>query len=179
MKNSEILSGQEVPATGDGMKKLVLVVIPTIENAYHNLQDFVGISPPMGLASIAATAEKAGYNVSIIDGDAEQLTLAQTVERVASLEPFAVGSNIMTATMDITRIFFEKLKQLSPVLRLLSAGTMFLPCRSERSLMYVRLISALSVRAMTQLSKFCGCLIVEKTPALLRALLTGKGGNRL
>lgn len=122
MKNSEILSGQEVPATGDSMKKLVLVVIPTIENAYHNLRDFVSISPPMGLASIAATAENAGYNVSIIDGDAEQLTLAQTVERVALLEPFAVGSTIMTATMDITRIFFEMLKQRLPDVPVIVGG---------------------------------------------------------
>ncbi|MDP2277376.1 MAG: radical SAM protein [Nitrospirota bacterium] len=122
MKNSEILSGQEAPATGDSMKKLALVVIPTMENAYHNLRDFVAISPPMGLASIAATAEHAGYNVSIIDGDAEQLTLAQTVERVALLEPFAVGSTIMTATMDITRIFFGMLKQRLPDVPVIVGG---------------------------------------------------------
>lgn len=60
------------------MKRLVLVVVPTMENAYHSLRDFVAINPPIGLASVAATAEKAGYEVSIIDGDAEQLTLDQT-----------------------------------------------------------------------------------------------------
>ena len=104
------------------MKKLILVVIPTMENAYHSLQDFVAINPPIGLASIAATAERAGYEVSIIDGDAEQLTLDQTVERVAGTKPDCVGSTIMTATMDITRIFYEKLKRKLPEVLVITGG---------------------------------------------------------
>ena len=104
------------------MKKLVLIVVPTMENAYHNLRDFIAINPPMGLASIAATAEKAGYEVSIIDGDALQLTFDQTIEKVAAANPDYVGSTIMTATMDITRIFYEKLKQRMPGVTVIAGG---------------------------------------------------------
>ena len=104
------------------MKKLVLVVVPTMENAYHGLQDFVAINPPVGLASIAAVAERAGYEVSIIDGDAEQLTLDRTVERVIETRPDCVGSTIMTATMDITRIFYEKLKKKLPDVTVIAGG---------------------------------------------------------
>ena len=93
------------------MKRLALVVIPTMENAYHRLQDFIAINPPIGLASIAAAAERAGHEALIIDGDAEQLTLDQTIERVAEKKPDCVGSTVMTATMDITKIFHERLKR--------------------------------------------------------------------
>lgn len=110
------------PSAAAGNRKLVLVVVPTMENAYHNLQDFVAISPPMGLASIAAAVEEAGYDVSIIDGDAEHLSLDQTVERVAGLNPFAVGSTVMTATMDITRVFYEKLKKRIPGVLAIAGG---------------------------------------------------------
>ena len=114
------------------MKKLILVVIPTMENAYHSLQDFVAINPPIGLASIAATAERAGYEVSIIDGDAEQLTLDQTIERVVETRPDYVGSTIMTATMDITRIFYEKLKAKLPNVIVIVGGLMYRHCLNRR-----------------------------------------------
>ncbi|TAL27284.1 MAG: radical SAM protein [Nitrospirae bacterium] len=104
------------------MKKLVLVVIPTMENAYHNLQDFAAVSPPIGLASVAATAEKAGYEVSIIDGDAEQLTLDRTIEKIVEKNPDYVGSTIMTATMDITQVFYEKLKAKLPNITVIVGG---------------------------------------------------------
>lgn len=104
------------------MKKLILIVVPTMENAYHNLQGFIAINPPMGLASIAATSQQAGHDVSIIDGDALQLTLDQTVEQVVAANPDCVGSTIMTATMDITRIFFEKLKQRMPDVTVIVGG---------------------------------------------------------
>ncbi len=104
------------------MKKLVLVVVPTMENAYHNLQEFAAVSPPIGLASVAATAEKAGYEVSIIDGDAEQLTLDRTIEKIVEKNPDYVGSTIMTATMDITRIFYEKLKNKLPKVTVIVGG---------------------------------------------------------
>lgn len=104
------------------MKKLVLVVVPTMENAYHNLLKFAAVSPPIGLASVAATAEKAGYEVSIIDGDAEQLTLDRTIEKIIEKKPDYVGSTIMTATMDITQIFYEKLKAKLPNITVIVGG---------------------------------------------------------
>ena len=92
-------------------KQMILVVIPTMENAYHNLKDFVSIAPPIGLISIAAVAIKKGLEVSIIDGDAENLTMEQIINIIADKKPDFVGSTIMTATMDITKQFFTLLKQ--------------------------------------------------------------------
>lgn len=95
-------------------KRMVLVVVPTMENAYHNLRDFVAMPPPMGLISIAAMVEMSGREVMIVDGDAEQLTLDQTVARIVALQPDYVGSTVMTATMDITRDFYGRVKASLP-----------------------------------------------------------------
>ena len=102
--------------------RLALVVIPTMENAYHNLRDFIAINPPIGLTSIAATAEIAGYEVSIIDGDALQLTFDQTIEKIIEINPDYAGSTIMTATMDITKLFYARLKERMPGITIIAGG---------------------------------------------------------
>lgn len=93
---------------------IALVVIPTMENAYHNLQDFVAIQPPIGLLSIAASVESSGRTSVIIDGDAKQFNFEQTVDRIVGLQPDYVGATVMTATMNLTCIFFEMLKKRLP-----------------------------------------------------------------
>jgi len=102
--------------------RMILVVVPTMENAYHNLKHFVSVSPPIGLTSIAATALRAGCDVSIIDGDAENLTMEQLVTRVVDKNPLFVGATIMTATMDITRDFFTLLKKKIPETVMIAGG---------------------------------------------------------
>lgn len=110
------------PASQHNTKRLVLVVIPTMENAYHNLQSFVAIQPPMGLASIAASVETGGREAVIIDGDAESLSIDQTIERVVALRPDYLGATIMTATVDITGEFFSKLKKRLPEVPVIVGG---------------------------------------------------------
>ncbi|MBF0245105.1 MAG: cobalamin-dependent protein [Planctomycetes bacterium] len=101
---------------------MVLVVIPTMENAYHNLQDFVAIQMPMGLLSIAGCIEQSGRGVALIDGDAEQLNFEQTLERIVTLRPDYVGATVMTATMDLTIDFFKQLKARLPGVSVIVGG---------------------------------------------------------
>ena len=143
------------------LKKLTLVVIPTMENAYHHLQDFVAIMPPIGIASIAATAEKAGYEVSIIDGDAEQITLEQTIERVVGKNPDYVGSTIMTATMDISKRFYEGLKDKMPQVTVIVGGPH---------------VSAIPERTLEEVEAIDICVIGEgdqTVPEILNAIGNG------
>jgi hypothetical protein len=82
------------------MKKVVLVVIPSMQNAYHRFKNFVSCFLPIGLISIGAILEKEGYHVEIIDGDAENLSLKETLKRTVLARPDYVGSTIMTATRE-------------------------------------------------------------------------------
>ena len=104
------------------MKKVVLINIPSSENAYHSFQDFVAVFPPIGLCTIAAVLEKLGYEVKIIDGDAEKLSLEEAVSRVADESPDYVGSTTMTAVMDIAGIFYSNLKKKLPEITVIVGG---------------------------------------------------------
>jgi len=95
-------------------KQIILVVIPTMENAYHNLKDFVAVCTPVGLTSIAAVALRENYNVSIIDGDAENLTMTQIIDIIIEKKPAFIGSTVMTATMGFTKQFYTMLKEKIP-----------------------------------------------------------------
>jgi anaerobic magnesium-protoporphyrin IX monomethyl ester cyclase len=104
------------------MKKFILLVIPTLGNAYHGFSDFVARSIPIGLLSIAAILEKEGYQVQVIDADAENLSFTVTLERVVAARPDYVGSTTMTATMDITYEFFSALKDKLPGVTVIVGG---------------------------------------------------------
>ncbi|TLM65406.1 MAG: B12-binding domain-containing radical SAM protein [Deltaproteobacteria bacterium] len=104
------------------MSTLVLVVVPTMDNAYHNLKDFVAIVPPIGLLSIAATAEAAGHRVVIVDADAERLDAGRALDRIAALQPDFVGATVMTATMDLCAAFFARLKERLPRVPVIVGG---------------------------------------------------------
>lgn len=48
-------------------------------------------SPPIGPAMVAATLRDAGFEVDLIDADAENLSMDETVDRILSFSPDAVG----------------------------------------------------------------------------------------
>lgn len=93
------------------MKKFVLVNIPSFEDAYHNLIDFVSVTLPIGITTIAAVLEKLNYEVKIIDGDAEGLSIEEAVSRTVKEAPDFVGSTTMTATMEVTGEFYARLRK--------------------------------------------------------------------
>lgn len=103
-------------------RKFILIEIPTMENAYHNLKDFVAIPIPIGLTSIAAVIENKEYEVKIIDANAEKLTFEETLNRVITEAPDFVGSTTMTATMDIIAKFYTELKSKSQNVTVIVGG---------------------------------------------------------
>jgi len=68
--------------------KRVSIVVPN-----YILRDEYGApsSPPIGPAMVAATLRNDGYEVDLIDADAENLNLEETVDRILAFGPEAVG----------------------------------------------------------------------------------------
>ena len=57
-------------------KRFLLVNAPSSEDAYHSFIDFVAVFPPVGILTIAAALERIGYQVQVLDADAERLGMA-------------------------------------------------------------------------------------------------------
>lgn len=116
------------------MKKFVLLVIPSFENAYHSFQDFAAYAIPTGLVSIAAILENNGFKVKIIDGDAEGLSFDEILSRTIAERPDYVGSTTMTAIMDVSSEFYSKLKRELPDVKIIVGGphVSALPVRTLR-----------------------------------------------
>ncbi len=104
------------------MKKFILVNIPSAEDAYHNFSDFVAIPLPIGILTIASVLEKIGYDVKILDADAENLSAEQTLDRIVQETPDYVGSTTMTAPMNITGNFYSQLKKRLPGVMVIVGG---------------------------------------------------------
>jgi len=96
------------------IKKFILVNVPSSENAYNGLIDFVAISPPLGLLSIASVLLREGLDAAIIDADARGMKIDEAVECVAAAFPDYVGATAMTATMDLVGDFFSRIKKRLP-----------------------------------------------------------------
>lgn len=70
----------------------------------------VSTFPPLNLCIVAAIAERAGWEVELIDAHIEQLGQAELVERVKSFDPDLIG---MTATTP----FFHSAVSLAQMLK--------------------------------------------------------------
>jgi anaerobic magnesium-protoporphyrin IX monomethyl ester cyclase len=96
------------------MSKIALVCVPSMENAYHTLQDFVAILPPSSILTIASCLEKAGHEVLFIDSDGMGLTFEQVLSKVISFDPDYVGITAMTATITIAAQLCKRVKEANP-----------------------------------------------------------------
>jgi len=69
------------------------------------------VSPPIGLAYIAAALEAEGHGVSIIDSPVAKYTLDQTVNKVVQEQPDAVGLTATTHTRFIAADIGRQIKE--------------------------------------------------------------------
>jgi len=92
--------------------RVALVNPPTTAN--FETQNALGLkSPPLGLAYLAATLEREGYRVSIIDATASGLSHCQTASKLKSMKPDVIGITSITPTIsDAMRAVIESKAQV-------------------------------------------------------------------
>lgn len=59
--------------------------------------------PPIGLCSVAAYLERAGYRVGVIDGQAEAADEAELVRRIVEMRPSLVGFGVTTPALPVVK----------------------------------------------------------------------------
>lgn len=71
--------------------------------------------PPLNLAYLAAIAGKNGHTVQLIDGEAEQLTISEIVERIRDFSPDLVGLTSTTPMFHIAVEYARAIKKTTGV----------------------------------------------------------------
>jgi anaerobic magnesium-protoporphyrin IX monomethyl ester cyclase len=111
--------------TGSGKRiERVLLLNPPMNLAEigGNLADFMSISAPAGLCYIAALLRQEGYQVSILDAQAEWLDTDTTVQRIVGYSPDIIGISFMTSGVTSAYKVAQLLKKAIPEVPLVAGG---------------------------------------------------------
>lgn len=92
------------------MIKRVVLVNPYFQKETQAIAQ-ITVGPPLGLAYIASALERNGYSVSIIDANAERLSVEETVSRILESKPDLAGFSAVTPTIDICHQLAKKIKK--------------------------------------------------------------------
>lgn len=95
----------------------VLLLYPSWTGAYGLFGHFARRNstwPPLNLALLAAIAEQYGHEVTILDGEAEQLSLSEMVTRAVAANPDVIGFTATSPFFHLSKTVAEGIKQQAP-----------------------------------------------------------------
>lgn len=91
----------------------VLLINPPYKKIYKNISDAKGIIPPLGIASIASYIKLHGYSVEILEANALNLNVQETIDLAISKTPELVGITATTSSFNISSEILEKIKRIN------------------------------------------------------------------
>jgi radical SAM superfamily enzyme YgiQ (UPF0313 family) len=103
----------------------VLLLYPSWTGAYGLFGHFARRNstwPPLNLALLAAIAEQHGHDVTIMDGEAEQITLDAMVQRAVALKPDVIGFTATSPFFHISKAVAEGIKRIAPQIPIVVGG---------------------------------------------------------
>jgi radical SAM superfamily enzyme YgiQ (UPF0313 family) len=92
------------------------------EEVYGKVKDVDLLAPPIGLCYLAAMLEREGYDVNLIDSEAERLTINDLVKRVESIKPDIIGLTCTTPMVASVKRTAEAIKNTFPETKILVGG---------------------------------------------------------
>ena len=103
----------------------VLLLYPTWTGAYGLFGHFARRNstwPPLNLALLAAIAERHGHNVTILDGESEQVPLEEMVQRAVAMKPDLIGFTATSPFFHLSKTVAEGIKRLAPEIPIAVGG---------------------------------------------------------
>lgn len=103
----------------------VLLLYPTWTGAYGLFGHFARRNstwPPLNLALLAAIAERHGHDVTIIDGESEQVPLDEMVKRAVAHNPDVIGFTATSPFFHISKAVAEGIKRVAPQIPITVGG---------------------------------------------------------
>ena len=103
----------------------VCLLYPTWTGSYGLFAHFARRAstwPPLNLALLAAVLERKGHDVSIIDGEAEQLSLDEMVRTAVGRKPDLIGLTATSPFFHLSKAVAEAVKQAAPKIPVVVGG---------------------------------------------------------
>lgn len=104
----------------------IILLYPQWSGTYGIFAHFAkraGRWPPLNLCYLAAVAEKAGHQVKIIDGEAEEVSLEKMVKQVVRFNPDIIGITATTPFYHITVALASMLKEADKNIPIVIGGS--------------------------------------------------------
>ena len=119
----------------------LVLVNPNFQAAVRHVAQ-TSVGPPLGLAYLAAAVRRVGHRVDIVDANALDLSVDETVRTVGNLRPDAVGATATTPTVGRAGEILAKIKSNTPDMVSLLGGphVTHLPARTLQELPEVDLV---------------------------------------
>lgn len=96
--------------------RLLLITPPnSLEEIYGKLSDIGTLYPPLGLAYLAAYAEKQGHEVKVLDSEAERFTFDDINRIVSKFKPDLIGIQTYLTTLNKAYKVAENIKKILDV----------------------------------------------------------------
>lgn len=92
----------------------IILINPPYKDIYKNVSGASGIIPPLGIAYIASYVRSFGYDVEIIDANAEGIDVEDLINILSEKMPDILGISAMTPTLNVTLKIFNKIKSYNP-----------------------------------------------------------------
>ncbi len=106
--------------------KTLFVNPPVSANQRYGILSQAGaVEPPLGLASLAATARKMGFETSLLDAAALGYGLEETAVAICEKNPSLLGITLTTVSVKTSSALAKKLKEKLPGITIIIGGPHF------------------------------------------------------
>lgn len=104
--------------------KRILLVNPPIDigKTYGQIAEFSSVTAPVWACYIASILEKDGYDVDILDAEAEKLDFDTTIKRIVDYHPDLVGFSCMTSKVVDAHTIAKSIKEILPGVLIVAGG---------------------------------------------------------
>jgi len=92
----------------------ILLIHPSNLKVYEKMDKKGSKTPPIGIMYLAGVLRKNGYNVEILDAEADSLTLDQTVSSSLKHDPDLIGITCTTPLIESATEISKKIKEQKP-----------------------------------------------------------------
>lgn len=107
-----------------GMKiALINPFITSRERYGRDFGDIGGHQAPLGLCYLAAFLESCGFEIDLIDAEAEKLENKKVIKKIGYFKPDAIGITSTTVAFDRARNLATEIKLLNPKIPIVIGGT--------------------------------------------------------